>query len=324
MTLTRRDALMAGAAGLAAPLAPGFVADAAAKAPLASTQAPAFYRYKVGEFEVTAINDGFFARPLEGFVRNAKLEDVQKAMGAAFLPSDKIPIPFTTLAINTGSKLVLIDTGNGNMAAPTSGLWMNNFKAAGFSPDQVDHVIISHFHGDHINGLRLKDGTAVFPNAEVMVPAVEWKFWMDDGRMASAPDALKTGMQNVHRVFDPIKNSVKQFEWGKEVLPGIEAVQAEGHTPGHTVFAVNSGKGKMMVMSDTTNHPALFVRHPDWSAVFDMDGDVARKTRRKLLDRVAADKMHVAFYHAPFPANGHIVKSGNGYDLVPLAWNMGI
>ena len=130
-------------------------------------------------------------------------------------------------------------------------------------------------------------------------------------------------MANARRVFDPIKSSVKQFDWGKEVMPGIEAIQADGHTPGHTVFAVSSGKGKMMVMSDTTNHPALFVRNPDWSAVFDMDADVARKTRHKLLDRVAADKMHVAFYHAPFPATGHIVKSGKGFDLVPLAWNMG-
>ena len=184
MNLTRRDALLAGAAGLAAP---AFLTDAQAKAPLATAQAPAFYRYKVGDFEVTAINDGFFARPLEGFVRNAKLDEVQKAMGSAFLPTDKIPIPFTTIAINTGSKLVLIDTGNGNSGAPTSGLWMKNFKAAGFMPEQVDTVIISHFHGDHINGLRLKDGTAVFANAEVMVPSAEWKFWMDDGRMASAP-----------------------------------------------------------------------------------------------------------------------------------------
>ncbi|MGL4813009.1 MAG: MBL fold metallo-hydrolase [Beijerinckiaceae bacterium] len=319
MTLSRREALAAAGAALTIPAAG--IGAAQAKAPMATTQAPAFYRYKVGDFEVTAINDGFFARPLENFVRNAKLEDVQKAMGAAFLPTDKVPIPFTTLAINTGSKLVLIDTGNGNSGAPTSGTWMNNFKAAGFSADQVDAVIISHFHGDHINGLRLKDGTAVFANAEIMVPSVEWKFWMDDANMNKAADAAKPGFVNARRVFDPIKANIKQFDWGKEVMPGIEAVQADGHTPGHTVFAINSGKGKLMAMSDTTNHPALFVRHPDWAAVFDMDADKAKTTRRKLLDRVAADKMHVAFYHAPFPANGHIVKAGNGYDLVPVAWS---
>lgn len=324
MSLSRRDALLAGAAGLAAPLAPGLTVPAAAKAPMASAQAPAFYRYKVGDFEVTAINDGFFTRPVEGFVRNAKVEDVQKAMGAAFLPTDKVPIPFTTLVVNTGSKLVLLDTGNGNMGAPTSGLWMNNFKAAGFSADQVDTVIISHFHGDHINGLRLRDGSAVFPNAEVMVPSMEWKFWMDDANMNKAAEAAKPGFVNARRVFDPIKANVKQFEWGKEVTPGIEAVQADGHTPGHTVFAIHSGNGKMMAMSDTTNHPALFVRHPDWAAVFDFDADQAAKTRRRLLDRAAADKMQVAFYHAPFPATGHIVKAGNGYDLVPLAWNLGM
>jgi glyoxylase-like metal-dependent hydrolase (beta-lactamase superfamily II) len=270
---------------------------------------------------VTAINDGFAQRPLEGFVRNAELSQVQQAMQEAFLPGNALPITFNTLVLNQGGRLTLIDTGNGDMGAPTSGTWMANFRAAGFDPAQVNTVVISHFHGDHINGLRLKDGTAVFPNAEVMVPAPEWAFWMDDARMNQAPEAMKGAFQGVRRVFGPIAGNVKRYEMDKEVVPGLTAVAAPGHTPGHTAYMLSSGNGKLMIMSDITNHPALFVRNPDWSAVFDMDGDQARATRRRMLDMAASERAQVAFYHAPFPATGHIAKDGNGFRLIPVQWN---
>lgn len=325
MSLDRRSVatgFAAAAAGAALTNQLGF-GSALAGAPLATAQAPGFYHYKVGDYQITAINDGFFMRPTEGFVRNAKTEDVQKALGAAFLPTDKVPISFTTTVINTGSKLILIDAGNGNSGAPTSGTWMANFKAAGYSPDQVDMVIVSHFHGDHINGLRLKDGTAVFPKAEIKVSEPEWAFWMDDAKMNAANDALKGGFQGVRRVFKDMKD-VARFEWGKEVAPGITAIQSDGHTPGHTSFMVSSGSGKLLVMSDVTNNPLLFVRHPEWQAVFDMNGDIAAKTRKKMLDMAAAEKTQVTFYHAPFPATGHIVKSGSSYDLAPVSWTSGV
>ena len=321
MQLSRRAALAGTAAVALSPLA-GRAAQAAQA--LSGQQAPAYYRFKVGDLEVTAINDGFARRPLEGFVRNAELADVKKAMEQAFLPADALNISFTTLAIQQGGKLTLIDTGNGDSGAPTSGAWAANFKAAGFDPKDVSAIVFSHFHGDHINGFRLKDGTAMFPNAEVMVPAAEWAFWMDDAKMGAAPEAMKGAFGTVRRVFAPIAKDVKQFEAGKEIVPGITSVAAYGHTPGHTTFTVASGGKSLMVMSDTTNHPALFVRNPDWSAVFDMDGPQAAATRRKLLDMVAADKMQVAFYHAPFPATGHIAKSGNGFEMVPVQWSTAI
>jgi len=283
-------------------------------------QAPGYYRYKVGDIEVTAIDDGFALRPLDGLIRNADLDDVRKAMADAFLPTDVLPITFTTLALKVGGRLVLIDTGNGDSGAPTTGWWMANFKAAGFDPAQVNTIVISHFHPDHINGLRLKDGTAVFPNAEVMAPAPEWAYWMDDGRMAQAPEGLKGNFQNVRRVFGPMANDVKQYEAGQELAPGVTALAAPGHTPGHTAYAVSSGNGKLLVVSDITNHPALFARNPDWQAVFDMDGNQARDTRRRLLDMAASERTQVSFYHAPFPATGHIARSGNGFEFVPVQW----
>lgn len=321
-----RRTVMAGASALAAAAAfelPAGMTPAHAQG-ASVNQNPGFYRYKVGDITVTALNDGFARRPLEGFVRNAELADVKKAMEQAYLPSDALPISFTTLALQIGDKLVLIDTGNGDSGAPTSGAWMKNFQAAGLDPKKVSTVVFSHFHGDHINGFRLKDGTAVFPNAEVMVPAAEWAFWMDDAKMSAAPEAMKGAFNGVRRVFGPVAKDVKQYEAGKEIVPGVTAIAAPGHTPGHTVYAVSSGSGKLLVLSDTTNHPALFVRNPDWSAVFDMDGPQAAATRRKLLDMAVADKMQVCFYHAPFPATGHIAKAGNGFELIPVQWSSAI
>lgn len=311
--LTRRAALAAGAAFAAAP--------AFAKAPLAGAQAAGAYRYKVGDVEVTAIHDGFWQRPVEGLVKNADLFEVQDAMTAAGLPGDKIPITFTTLVVNDGKSLTLIDAGNGDGGAPTAGAFMKNFRAAGFDPKDVDAVVISHFHPDHINGLRLKDGTAQFANAEIRVPEAEWAYWMDDAKMAAAPDGLKGNFQNCRRVFGPIAKDVKRFADGKEAAAGLIAVATPGHTPGHTSFALQSGSGKLMVMSDLTNHPALFVRNPDWQAIFDMDGEQAKATRRKMLEMAASEKTQVAFYHAPFPATGMIAKDGQGYRLLPAQWS---
>lgn len=318
MILNRRTAILASAAAALSPALPR--AGQAAQAQ-AGQQAPAFYRFKVGDLEVTAINDGVAFRPLDGFIKNAPLDEVKAALGAAFLPTDKMTIPFTTLVVNTGQKLVLIDTGNGNMGAPTSGTWLTNFKAAGFDPANVDTVLISHFHGDHINGLRLKDGTERFPKAQIMVPAPEWAYWMSDEKMAAAPDGLKGNFNNVRRVFGPRAKDITMFEWGKEPVTGISTVAAPGHTPGHTAFVLSSGNGRLMVMSDTTNNPILFARRPEWTAVFDMNGEQAIQTRKKMLDMAATDRMQVSFYHAAFPATGFIAKSASGFDMVPMSWN---
>jgi glyoxylase-like metal-dependent hydrolase (beta-lactamase superfamily II) len=326
MTTTRRTIVAAASGAAAYAMAPGAQAQTAQPAaspptPATGGQAPGFYRYKVGEIEATAINDGFAMRPIEGFVRNAETAQVSKALENAFLPPTGLPIPFTTTVLRTGGRLILIDTGNGDAGAPTTGTWMANFKAAGFDPAQVNTVIISHFHPDHINGLRLKNGTAVFPNAEVMVPAPEWAYWMDEGKIGGAPEGIKANAQNVKRVFGPIAKDVKPYEAGKEIAPGITVVAAPGHTPGHVAYVVSSGTGKLMLMSDITNHPALFARNPDWQAVFDMDGNQAVETRKKLLDMAAAERVRVAFYHAPFPATGFVAKSGTGYEFVPAQWS---
>jgi glyoxylase-like metal-dependent hydrolase (beta-lactamase superfamily II) len=288
---------------------------------MAGTQAPGFYRYKLGSFELTAIHDGVWYRDTDNtFVKNAPWPAVQKAMEDSGMQPGKLQIPFTTLIVNTGSKLIAIDTATGGQLAPTAGKFTANLAAAGIDAKNVDTILISHFHPDHINGIKDKDNKVVFPNAEIQVPAAEWAFWMDDAKMNAAPDAAKPTFRNVRRIFGDLKD-VKQFEGGKELAPGITSIAAPGHTPGHTAFTVASGDASMLVLSDTTNNPWLFVRNPDWHAAFDMDGNLAAENRKKLLERAVVDKMLVQGYHFPFPASGHIVKTGpNNYDLAPALW----
>jgi glyoxylase-like metal-dependent hydrolase (beta-lactamase superfamily II) len=320
---TRRAVVAGGALAAGASAFPELVSrPATAAASYAGKQAPTLYRYKLGSYELTAISDGVWNRPIDDtFVRNADPADVRKAMIDAFLPAtDKLPIPFTTLLVNTGSKLILIDTGTGGQIATTAGTFGANLAAAGISPKAIDIILISHFHPDHINGIKTKDDARVFPNAEIKVPASEWAYWMDDGNLRAAAEGIKTYFLNARRIFRNIAKDVTRFEPGAEVAPGITSIAAAGHTPGHTAFAVASADRSMLVLSDTANHPKLFVRHPEWQPVIDMDGDLAVATRKKLLDRAAADKMLVQGYHFPFPASGHIAKSGSGYELVPVEW----
>lgn len=319
MAFTRRALLASGAAALGVG---ALCARALAGAPPAAAQAPTLYRCKIGSYELTALSDGVWDRPIDDkFVRNADPAEVRKAMTDSFMPvKDKLPIPFTALLVNTGTKLVLMDTGSGGQIATTAGTLGANLAAAGVAPGAIDIILISHFHPDHINGIKTKDDELVFPNAEIKVPAPEWAYWMDESLPARAPEAIKGYVLNARRIFRNITKDLTRFELGAEVAPGIASIAAAGHTPGHSAFSVASGKDSVLVLSDTTNHPKLFVRHPEWQPVFDMDGDLAVVTRRKLLDRAAADRMLVQGYHFPFPACGHIARSGSGYEFVPQEW----
>lgn len=328
MTISRRHLFATGAmlAGAAAtlPVAGRAQAQSGTTPAPASTpvgQVPSAYRYKVGDATVTALSDGAFSRPVDAsFVRNATVDEVKKALADAHLPTDTLQISFTTLLVELGSSKILIDAGFADNGPPTAGRMLAAMELAGLKPADITHVLISHFHGDHIAGLRRKDGTATYPNAEVLVPEAEWAYWMDDGKMAQAPEGLKGNFSAVRRVFAPMAPSVRRFAWGKEVLPGITAVEAAGHTPGHTAFAVTSGDGRMLVLSDTTNVPYLFVRYPEWQVMFDMDPELARSNRRRLLDMAASEGMQVAGYHFPFPATGFIGRDGKGYALDPVVW----
>ena len=329
MEVSRRQALTGTAALAATPVVGTLPVQAAA--PIADKQAPSFYRYKVGDIEVTVVSDGRTTFPLESsFITNASKDEVAAALEKAFLPSDTMTIYFAPLVINTQGKLVVIDTGMGPVGKTGSkglnGLFADNMAAAGFDAKAVDMVVISHFHVDHVNGLLAADGTPAFPNAEVLVPAVELKFWMDDGEMSRAPAGRMQGLfKNNRNIFEAaLKKNVTPYEWGKEVVPGLLAVETVGHTPGHTSYVLSSGSGKVFIQSDVTNNPNPFATHPGWHAFFDQDADMAETTRRKVYDMVVAEKLQLQAFHYPFPGLAHLEKDGDGYRVIPTPWNPAI
>lgn len=316
--LSRRSFLTGSALTAGSLALPG---PAGAVGPFAATQGPGVYRSKLGGYQITALYDGTWFLPIDDkFVRNASGADVNRALAAGFLPPGILPITFTALLVNTGAKLVLIDTGTAGQITDTAGAMMANLAAAGVAPSAIDTILISHFHPDHIDGIKTKDGDKVFANAEIWVPEPEWAYWMNDAHMAGVPKSIERYFLNARRIFKDIAKEVRQFKPGAEVAPGIVSIPAYGHTPGHTAFAIHSGNQSMLVMSDTVRNPYLFARHPDWQPIFDMDGPLAVKTRRTMLDRAVADRMLVEAYHFPFPATGHMVKRGAGYELVPVMW----
>jgi glyoxylase-like metal-dependent hydrolase (beta-lactamase superfamily II) len=321
--LSRRHFFKGAATAAAATALTPFAIPSRAAAPLTGKQATSFYRMKVGGFEVTVYSDGVrVAPPPPNYVRNVPQEQVLAAAEAAYMPKGNLVAPFNPLVVNTGSKLVLMDTGFGPGIAPTLGLLPSVMSASGIDPKSIDVVLISHMHGDHILGLKNADGALAFPNAEIMVPAADWAFWMNDDNMAKYQDPFNKGQMGANRkIFGNLKDKVTQYQPGKELVTGITAMDASGHTPGQCVFVIASGNGKLLFQADVTNLPDLFLRNPDWHVMFDHEPDKAAATRRRIHDMAAAEKILVHGFHYPFPALGYSEKAGNGYRMVPVSWN---
>ena len=229
--------------------------------------------YKVGAAEVTALYDGIWEKPHDpAFIANASVDDVKAAMVKAGLPADFVSIPFTVVVVKNGGKTILCDSGTGGQVQPTAGKLMANMKAAGIDPAKIDTILISHFHPDHIFGLMEKDtNKPVFPNAEIIVSDVEYKFWTDPAVIDRLPEARKGLARRIQAVFPTWKN-IRQVEGEPEVAPGIRFVSAPGHTPGHRAFHLSSGSSQLMISNDTAYVPALVVANPGWHGQYDQDG----------------------------------------------------
>ena len=295
------------------------VGPAHAEAPL--EPANGVYKYKVGSIEVTAVYDGIWRKPHDPtFIKNASVEDTKEALAKAGLTTEFMPIPLTVVVLKIGDKYVMIDSGSG------VGQWQanatnlpSNMKAAGIDRGQISTILVSHFHPDHVWGLMEKGtNAAVFPNAELIVNSTEYKWWTEPGRVEKLPEGRRPAGKRIGDVFPTWKNW-KLVEDNAEVAPGVRLLAAPGHTPGHSAFLVTSGKDQLMVSNDAMYVPALLAPHPDWQGAYDQDGATAVTTRRKLMDRVIADKMMVCGAHFPFPGRGTFTKDGDAYAFAPLA-----
>jgi glyoxylase-like metal-dependent hydrolase (beta-lactamase superfamily II) len=318
--ISRRDLILGAAGacaafGLSKPVA--FIGAAQAQQ---IPSGPGFKKYKVGDIEVFSLYDGIWEKPHDdNFIKGVSVEQTKAELKAGGLTDAFFSIPFTVLAIKTGGRLVLIDsgTGGGQTGGPKAGLLAQSMAAAGLDPKDVKTVVVSHFHPDHIFGLMAKDtNEQKYPDAEIIIPATELKWWMQPVETIPQP---RQGLAKRIQATLPNWKNIKQIDGEVDVAPGVRAIPAHGHTQGHTAHLISSGGAQLIATADATNIYSLFAKHPDWQAVFDHVPDEAVQTRRKLFDRAIAEKAMVAGYHWGLPNVGTLAKDGDGYAFTPAA-----
>ncbi|ARE85147.1 MBL fold metallo-hydrolase [Roseovarius mucosus] len=300
-TLTRR-AILGSAAAL--PLA-AMTTPARAAAPMLGASTTRYNRVTLGDFEVTTLLAATTARPDPQtiFGLNVSAEEFAAVSAANNIPTDQAQFFFTPTVINTGAELVLFDTGL-NPDAITSAL-----AAAGYTPDQVDVVVLTHMHGDHIGGLMGESG-ATFPNARYVTASAEYDHW------------AAAGNEGFDSKMRPLAEKTEMIGDGASVASGITAMSAAGHTPGHTAYMIESGGKSLVIAADFANHYVWSLGYPDWEVTFDMDKAQAAATRRKVLGMLAADKVPFIGYHMPFPAVGYVETRGDGFQYVPASYQL--
>ncbi|MDT7519518.1 MBL fold metallo-hydrolase [Rhodoferax sp. TBRC 17660] len=306
--------LLAGA--IAAP-------HAMADAPMVKTQAPGFYRMMVGDFEVTAISDGTVKLPMLKLMNNQPAEKIAEALKRGFL-KEMVETSVNTYLINTGSKLVLVDTGAAGLFGPTLGNLLANLKAAGYQPEQVDEIYITHMHPDHVGGL-MAQGSIAFPNATLRIDKRDVDFWLSDANLAAAPEGNKGFFQGAMASVKPYvaAGKLKPFEGNTELVPGIRAVSTYGHTPGHASYVVESKGEKLMLWGDLMHLAAVQFDDPSATIAFDTDNSAAQQQRAKAFEEAAKGGYMVGVTHVAFPGLGNLrpAANGKGYVWVPLNYS---
>lgn len=277
------------------------------------------YEFPIGDFQILVIQDGLrqMENPGETFGTDQTPETVAALLEANFLPTDKSVNGFSPVLVDTGSQKVLFDTGFGEAGREAgSGKLLEGLAQHGIMPEDVTVVVLTHLHGDHIAGL-MEQGKPAFLNARYVTGEAEYAFWKDPARAGTPAEG---NHQAVLKNVVPLEENITFVKEGSEVVPGIVAHEAFGHTPGHMIFRVSSGEETLALTADTANHFVLSLQRPDWEVRFDMDKAAAAATRHKVFDQIAEERVPFIGYHMPFPSVGYVEKLDEGFRFVPVAY----
>ena len=320
MLITRRQALCNSTLALSgAMLAPKLAkAETAASKPRAQNPV---YRLKVGAFEVTVLNDGFFTLPSAMLATNLAEAELKEFVKANHLATDTVRAQMNVVHVNTGDRRVLIDSGRGGSPQPTTGRLAASLQAAGIEPTAIDLVVLTHAHPDHLWGaVDTEAGTMHFPNARYVLSDMEWDFWSDPERYGSFPERWRGMIPGTQAAFKLITDRTTRIKPGAEIVSGIGTVESRGHTPGHMSILIASNGEQALVIGDAITNQLISFAHPDWKPSYDGDMDQAVLARRRLLDQATTDRVLLLAYHLPFPGVGNVARDGTAYRWIPEHW----
>jgi glyoxylase-like metal-dependent hydrolase (beta-lactamase superfamily II) len=326
LSASRRQFLIGTAATAFAGVTGGMPTSALAKAPMLGTQAPAFYRFKIGAFEATVLSDGpiQMGDPQPNIFAGLSAEEFTKTLSDNRLPTSDIKLEQNALVLNTGSHLILFDTGTGSDRSfgPSTGRLLVNLKAAGYEPGDIDVVALTHAHPDHCWGLLADDGRRHFPNAQIYLSEADLKFWTDESNGAN--DFLKTMIAGTRKQLLPTRERIVFVKDGQEIVSGVQAIATPGHTVGHTSFMLTSEGKSFCNIGDVAHHHVISVERPRLAFGFDTDGKQGVASRLKLFDMLAADRIPFVGYHFLWPGIGHVGKQGDGFRYFPAPLQMAL
>ena len=318
--MERWKKLVAGLVAMAAGVV--YATHGHAAAPIQKAQAPGYYRMMLGDFEVTALSDGAVALDMKKLLTNVKPERVDALFKRAYM-TNPVTTSVNAYLVNTGSKLVMIDSGAGKLFGPTLGNLFASLRAAGYQPEQVDEIYITHMHGDHVGGLMQGDQRA-FPNAVVRADKRDADFWLSQANLDAAPEGAKDFFRGAMASINPYiaAGKFQPFDGGGELVPGITAVSTYGHTPGHTMYLVQSKGEKMAVLGDLMHVASVQFVDPSVTIQFDSDSKQAAVQRKKVYADSAKQGIWLAVAHISFPGIGHIRSDGTGYVYYPINYSI--
>ncbi|MDZ5696664.1 MBL fold metallo-hydrolase [Chelativorans sp. M5D2P16] len=313
----------AGASSLLMPAA-GAYSQAAPVAPSSDKQRNVgHYHFRIGDIDATVLSDGLIGGPPQIYASDAPEEELQEVLRRAFLPTDRLTLNLNTLLIEANGRRILLEAGAGQTMGPQGGRIFENLKSAGLQPEDIDVIVVSHTHPDHVGNLRTADGGRAFPRATVFAPRADWDFFVrndpDLSYMPVPEDFRRNFAAAIKRSVEPVADGIELYEAGTEIVPGLHTLAASGHTPGMATFLVHSGNGQLLLTADLAYHPIINVGRP-WLLGPDRDKDTALASRRRIFDMAAADQIPVLGFHYPFPGLGRMLKTDQAYAWVPAYW----